>query len=233
MLSLTTVEEKHRNQLEDELPWVWLYSIRVPDGSGGYDRYRMTNYTESVDFGTAVGGGALTYQPFPIVHDDIQVNSRGDLTEISLSVGNVSLETIANLEANDALIGEPVVIRVVNIESLTTNVPTLVVKQEIRGAKASASVVEFKLSSFGFTQTTFPSRRFTRTNCGVRRFGNAECGYVIPGSPGNTVGTGFDFCPRTYAACSERGADEEARAVTVLHPERFRAFRGLSRSSLR
>ena len=58
----------------------------------------------------------------------------------------------------------------------------------------------------------------------VEDFGDAECGYVIPATPGNTIGTGFDFCPRHLEACRERGDDEAARGLARKHPKRMNGF---------
>jgi hypothetical protein len=73
----------------------------------------------------------------------------------------------------------------------------------------------------------FPSRRVL-TACSVVQFGSASCGYVIPDTPGESIGTGFSTCGRLLDNCRERGDDEVARGLERLHPKRFDGLPGTS-----
>jgi lambda family phage minor tail protein L len=228
MPTLTALLEQHRSQLEDEKPWIWLYEIRVPTDPA--TRYRLTNYTEPVSFGTSTAGAPLVYSPFPIVHGGIVQTKEGDLPTIQVSVGNVTREIGAALEAHAGLVGACVVIRLVNRDTLADLFSQVREDSLVQSSKATHVAVDFTLAPYNLYQAQFPRNRFLRNYCEFL-FGGLECGYAIPPGATGTLGGGFTTCGKTFAQCDERGLDELLRGVTVGHPLRFGGFLGIPKLS--
>jgi phage-related protein len=217
----------HANQLADELPWIWLYEFQLP--TDPLTRYRLTNYTEAVYHGTSSSGTPLEYSPAPIVHSALRQSSSGDLPSFTVSVGYAGLEVQAQLVEHGGMVGQPAVVRLVNLESLGDPTSSVRWDATIRKAKVDQTKVSFELGRFDLQGARVPARRYISASCS-HVWLSTECGYVeVPGAT-NTVGGGYDRtvqCPRTLEACQARGEDEEARGVTVLHPLRWGGHRGI------
>ena len=115
--TLHSVLQAHQQQLRDESPWIWLYDFQIPTDPP--PRYRLTNYTEQVSFGTnPIDGSALVYEPFPIDHGEIELSREGNLPSIRVSVANATREVGDVIETHGGLLGEPAVVRLVNVAAL-------------------------------------------------------------------------------------------------------------------
>jgi phage-related protein len=221
---LEAILKEHMGQLRDELPWIWLYEIQTPEDPPR--RYRLTNNTKDIQFGQDSAGTPLVYSAFPISHAEITQESKGSLPRFTVSIGNATAEISRAIDDWRGLVGQRAVIRLVNVEALDIQAAQIRFDAQVLRATSAREVVEFELGPFNISEAKFPRWRFTSVSCRLR-FGEPRCGYIVPGSPGNTVGTGFDFCPKTLTGCEERGADEEARNAVVLHPEKFGGFLGI------
>ena len=73
-LPLEPVTNLHRSQLESEAPWIWLYELETLDDPP--KRFRLTNFTQSVEYGQNAAGERLRYSPAPIVHGDVIAEPR-------------------------------------------------------------------------------------------------------------------------------------------------------------
>lgn len=224
--SLTTLMQEWRSQLRLEYPWVWLYEVEVP--TDPVTRIRLTNNPTPVSFGFDSDGAALTYSPFPIVHSGIKKTAAGDIPTIGVSVGNVTREIGRLIDAHDGLDGAPAVIRLVNLADLGNAKAQVEERAEVRGCKVGARIVTITLAAYSLYRAKVPPERYVSTVC-KHAFGGPRCGYLIPASPGETVGTGFSTCARRRTDCEERGADELARGLPQIHPRRWGAFPGMPR----
>jgi len=216
--------QAHQQQLRDENPWIWLYEFEVP--TTPETRYRITNYTEDITFGVNTDGDPIPYYAFPCRHGEIEQSKEGDVPSITVTVANATRELGLSLDEHDGLVGQRAVVRLVNVTTLDMPESGIRWDARIRRSMVTPEVVSVEISSYNLTQSQFPPWRYMRNSCSLH-YGGAVCGYPVPGSPGETVGTGFSFCQKTYAACTQRGEDEAARGVTVRHPFRFGAFRGI------
>lgn len=217
MKDLTQLMELHRSQLASEWPFYWLFDIEVPTDPP--TRYRLTNNTRTVTFGTNSLGAPLTYSPFPIAHGGIEQTGEGSLPTIEVSVANVSREISQVLATYGGLVGQPVVVRLVQASELANAQAEIREDAEIRGVRVKNDFVTFTLSAGNMIERKLPPFRIIGTHC-RSLYGGPACGYDL------TTGT-LTTCAKTYEACEAHGADELAEGNPILHPERFNAFPGV------
>lgn len=220
---VATTLDSEKNRLAQPDPLIWLIEVEVPTVPP--TRFRITNYNDTVSFGSTSLGVGLQYSPFPALHGEISQSGKGDLRDFQVSVGNVTLELMSAIDSYAGLIGQSVVLKLVS--SVALNDPNAVMRHD---GKISACSVDFEKATFtigatNLTKANFPKNRYVANHCRWR-YGGSECGYIIPASPTNVIGGGFSSCGRTLAECDIRGLDEAARAVTVQHPLRFGGFPG-------
>lgn len=217
---ISDLMHQHKNQLESELPFFWLFEIEVPTDPP--TRYRLTNYTRRVNFGTNSLGEALSYYPFPIVHGGIEESSTGDLPSISITIANFSREISQALADYDGLVGQPVVIRLVSAAELTNAQAQIREDAEILSGVAKGGVVVFTLSSGNLYERKLPPFRVSSVGC-RHLYGGIGCGYNL------SLGT-LPTCSKLFEGengCGEHGDDEVATGQTRKHPRRFGGFPGV------
>ena len=219
----TDVSSAHMRQLRDEFPWVWLYEIEAP--TDPLTRFRLTNYTEPIQFGTNTAGDPLVYSPLPIVHTEIDQTAEGDLPQFQIQVGHGSLELALLLEQTIGLSGQPVVVRVVNLQDLSSGTGGFEMRGETGGCKVSKDRVSLQISSLNLTEAIIPPKRFSRTHCN-HAYGGPGCGYDLTNP---TLQAAFPSCAYTYDACTEHGDAEVAAGLPRLHPFNWGAFRNIPR----
>lgn len=176
-----------------------------------------------VQFGTNSGGSPLIYSPFPISHSEISQSSKGDLQSFSVSVGNVTREISQVLATYNGLIGQPVVIRLVNASELLNAQAQIREDAKIRGVKVTSQYVTFTLSLYNLYDSKFPPFRVIGTHCRWN-YGGIQCGYNLT-TPGALVS-----CSKLLTGnngCEAHGEAELAAGVEVKHPKRFGAYPGV------
>lgn len=214
-----------------EEPFAWLYEINVPPAAGSSDKrvLRLTNYAEALPYGTDSTGAPLSFQPFPISHGVIRSSQSGDITAIQVTVGNATREIGELIDAHGGLVGEAVTVRLVNVESIKDPQAVIAWRTRIAEATLTTNGVGFELRPARLERAQIPGLRYTALRC-RHSFGGARCGYIIPTTPGESVGTGFSTCRQRYEDCTERGLDEAARGLQNQHPSpRFGGFPGIPR----
>lgn len=220
-----------KNALVREDPFAWLYEINVPPASGSSDNriLRLTNYADGLEYGTDSLGAPLVFQAFPISHGVIRSSQSGSISAIQVTVGNATREVGELIDAHGGLVGEAVTVRLVNIESIDNPQAVIAWRTRIADATLTTTGVGFELRPARLERALVPGLRYAARRC-RHDYGGARCGYIIPDSPGDTVGTGFSRCGHTYEDCTERGLDEAARSVENRHPlPRFGGFPGIPR----
>jgi len=216
--TLSQIMEQHRSELESQWPWIWLYEIEVPTDPP--TRYRLTNFLTKVPFGKNTSGATLEYYPFPIAHSSITADSGGDLTGIEINVGNVSREISQALATYDGLVGQPVVIRLVNSQDLVNAQAQLRDDSVVKGVRVTNEVVTFTLSPYNLYERMFPPFRIVAQHC-RRLYGGPKCGYDLT-TPG-----ALTSCGKTLSACEAHGDAEVTAGLDRLHPKRFGAYPGV------
>jgi len=219
-----TILETATKQLAGTLPYAWLFEVRIP--SDPPQRIRLTSYMQPITRGTDSDGNPLVYLPYPIAIGDMTDQVHANLSDVTINVANVTREFMDEVDKYEGLAGEPIVIRFINTAGASD--PNAEVRYDARVVRCHVtdSVATFSVSATNLAKSLFPKNRFMARDC-IWRFGGTDCGYVIPDSPGETVGTGFSFCGRELEDCEERGADEAARGLLSQHPLRFGGCPGM------
>lgn len=223
-LDLTETTALHKNQLESEYPFIWLFELQTKDDPP--QRYRLTNFNQQVQFDEDADGNSLLYYPAPIAHGGIEKTSEGDLPSISVSLATGGAFWLTSAVDNaDGFIGQPAVVMVVS--ALELDNPDAAIREDVivTAVAMDANSVTFSMSAFNVFSARFPPFQYSRRRCRWI-FGSAECGYNI-----NATGAGFSECGYTFEDCTERGDDEEANAAVGVrgHPARFGGFPGTPR----
>lgn len=225
---LTGTLERSRNELRDDSAWVWLFEFEIPTSPA--TRLRLAANPDPIQFGVDATGAPLTYSPFPIKVGTMRETSEGDIPSIDITIGNPERILSAYIEQYDGMIGQPVKVILVNVADLGNPRSRLEDRGEIQICTVGGDSVKVRVSTYSLYTRKCPPYRYVARGC-RHQYGDANCGYQIPAVPGGTVGTGFATCGKTLEACEERGADELARGVTVLHPKRYGGWRGIPRQS--
>jgi lambda family phage minor tail protein L len=217
---LSILQEK--NQLATLEPFIWLYEITVP--TDPVTKYRLTRGPEAVSY------QGSTYSPFPISHDVIGRDQKGDLPETTLTVSNVSREIIGTLELYDGLLGQPV--KIILAHSLLTGDDALPVAEEVFevvGSAASTEAATLNLGTANLFEQAIPKARMMRQHC-RHQYRSAQCGYSLDPSDANFIAT----CDKSLTGqngCTVHGASYTSAGLTPIHPERFGGFPGIPRTT--
>jgi lambda family phage minor tail protein L len=230
---LSTGLALHINALDQSSPFAWLFEVEIPTSPP--TRLRFTNQTKKIAWGADSQGNPIEYDPYPVKVGKIAATKGGDLPTIKVQVSNVTREVGRLIDTYDGLTGQLVVLRIINLATLLDPSAEVRIDSQIRSVAVNNKGATFVLSPYNLQQDQIPSRRYLKNHCDFH-FGRERCGYVLGGPsyvPDNTVGGGFNFCPKTFEGCVERGDDEEARlsAAERLHPDRAGFFRGIPRLS--
>lgn len=226
-IDLSDLSTAHARQLRDEYPWIWLYEFEVPTDPP--TRYRITNFTSRVTFGTTSRGVPLVYHPFPVVHSEMRETLDGDLPTFQIQCGHASLELAQVLEDHGGFKGQPVTVMLVNSEELATGVPALEVVAQVTGCKVTHERVAMSIGSKNLVDAIIPPTRYSRTHCG-HAYGDAGCGYDLTNP---TLLAAFTSCSRQRDdanGCEAHGDAEVAAGLPRLHPNNFGADPSIPRA---
>lgn len=207
-------------KLRDVSPWVWLLEIEIPTTPA--TRYRLAANPEAIVF------GGQTYSAFPFSVGEIQTTAEGDIPTVEVSVDNAVRAIGFAVEQYDGLTGQKARLLVVNTSDLTNPASAIVEDVDVQSANVSGQSVTLTLAAYSLYRIMIPGHRYVSRGCRWQ-FQSAECGYVAVSGATDTVGGGFTFCRKNLAQCRQRGADELARGVTVLHPRRIGGYPGIPR----
>lgn len=160
----TFISEKN---LPENRP-VFLYRVHEYNGT---DDLLMAAHDEDVEFNSE------TYSKFPITHDSIPDNGRGEIDTVNVRVSNVSRLIQAYLELYDFR-GKKVTITQVFLDQLADADAKISYIFYIDNYKASDQDVEFQLTSrFDVIDVMLPLGAYNRNYCRWK-FKSTECGYV-------------------------------------------------------
>lgn len=222
--SVSPIATAHKNQLDSEFPFIWLFELQTNDDPP--QRYRLTNFTRQVAWGEDSSGSAIIYYPAPVTHSGIEQGSDGDLPTISVTVPTGGLFEIAiAVEKHNGFVGNSG--RIVIISSIDIENPVAVMDQPttVTDCSMDSKAITLRMSAYNVYRLQAPPFLYAKRNCRWI-FGSAECGYNL-----NASGAAYSSCERTLAACTLRGDDEDANVNvgTRQHPDRFGGFPGVPR----
>lgn len=220
----STIFATATKQMQQAGAVVRLLEITVPTTPKSV--YRLANYDRDLQFDTTSAGVPLTWKRFPFALGDFRETRQGDIAQLQVGISNVTREMMANVDRFGGLDGEDIRILTVKADALSDVSAQILFQGKVVNCECDETTILLTLGQPSLNREVFPARR-ELAQCGVVIFGDSECGYPIPASPTNAVGGGFNFCPRSVAACTERGADEAARGLVQLHPRRFNGRPGL------
>lgn len=212
-LSAPTIVEiqKQRNAS----PWVYLYEIWAVQNTTETKPFRITGHDEPVTF------DGDTYTPYPVRHDAINQDSKGNLPRSELRVGNVRRSLNRYVEIAKGLSSQDVRIIEINKAALATGDGRQFAFQ-ILTSSVTAQWVILRLGGPGFYRRPMPTGIYTRHRCEHAYMDPDTCAYA--GS--------LPDCDKTYLGdngCFEHGLDEIANGVPRMHPRRYGAFPSIPR----
>lgn len=217
---LTPAAIKAKNELSSDRGWILMAEFEVPTTPP--TRYRLANWSEVVPFRADSAGVALVYSPFPFDYKPPRRDTEGSIEDAVLSLANVSLEIMANLELYDGLEGQPCKVMVVHEDDLTAGVATIEEDYEIKDVDVDENQTSARLGHVNLILRPFPARAAMADHCTVQYKGPL-CGYV---GTITTCDKGLD----TPNGCQVHGDDELAAGLPVLHPARMGAFLSMPRN---
>lgn len=203
-------------------PFVWLLEVEVPTTPP--TMYRLTNNPEPVEYGQTSAGAAITYSPAGIEFEVLEESGDGSLPEMQITLPNASQFARQVLEDHRGLTGQPATLYLVNVGLLSGPDVAIRWRGEIGEPTVTVASLTLPLSSRNLTDLPFPSRRDLADSCAVRKFGSGPCPYPV-----EHPSAAYSSCPRTRAACEDRGTDMVSIGFPALLPKRFGGVPGLGR----
>jgi lambda family phage minor tail protein L len=195
MYTLNSVSKIEKNKKENEP--IYLYTIHDYNSLGNNLTYAEANVDIVYD--------TVTYSKFPIKHDEISENSRGEIDSFRVSVTNVNRVLGAYLETYD-LRGKKVTITLVWANQLADADAHIDFIYYIDNYSVTEDVVEFVLTSkFDVLEIALPLGKYCRNYCRWK-FKSTECGYPAGGAQ--------TTCDKRKATCK----------ATMLNLARFGGF---------
>lgn len=218
-ITLPTALRDAAQAIDDAPPVLWLWELRLQEQS-----FPGTNlYANLVANPEPVTVGSTTFWPWPLSCSTIEQSANGDLPSLQLSIDNRTRWLMPYMHEHDGMAGKQVKLWLVNAQALPGSLAsTFSMRWRIASSEANAEAILCRLELPNLFTLRFPVDRYRADRCDVVRFGDSRCGYIR-----NDVAA-FTNCPRTPTACEDRGADERARRIPVVHPMRFGGFRGVA-----
>lgn len=199
--------QTERLRLNNDGAWVELWTIQTGTSTAMY----VTSNNESVTF------GGNRYDPYPMTRAEIERDSDGNISDVTVTVSNVGREITTNASA---LRGKSVTLNITNTNYLSSSYSYTFTIKDITLSDVFATI---RLGSVNLLTLDFPRERFMRTRCGWV-FGSTGCGY-------DTTRSGaLSTCDQTLNGsngCVAHGTDEVSAGRPRLHPLRFRGFPGI------
>ena len=224
---LTTVMTARARQLRDEAPWIWLYEFQVDTTPP--QRIRVTNYGESVTFGTSSTGEPIVYDSAPLVHGDISETLGGDQPRFQVQVGNAGLELAQLLDQHAGFAGQRATVRLVNSLALGDTASQLRFDGIVLGVKVRADRIAVDIGLGNLDGQKSAREVYSRFHCRWV-YGDGRCGARLDNA---TLAAAFPKCSRTLGFCEKIGAKEAEIGLPVIHPFRFGGAPSIARVSQR
>jgi lambda family phage minor tail protein L len=166
---------------------IFLYSIFDVDDNG------LNKYFAAYDSNVIFGDPSVEYIKFPITHDAITENSKGEIDNVKVQLSNIARYIEYYLQNYD-LRGKKVSIRMVFANLLDDPDAYIEFSNYIDSYSSDVKNVMFNLmSKFDILDVTIPGRIFIQSHC-QWVFKSTECGY----GPG-----GESSCNKTRGRCRQ------------------------------
>jgi len=198
-----------KNEQHGSDAWLWLVEVTLSRTTAATVVLRLTSFGEPITF------AGQTYRPFPFQIAPIEQDDAGKLPEVILSLSNATREAAQVVAIGNGMIGRQVEVKLVHRAHLGTG-EHLPVTFEVRDISLDDQSVAVRLGLPNYLEEQWPFDQLTRERCRWIYRDPLTCAYN--GSLG--------ACPKTLAACAERGDDEITSAKPVMHVRLFGGFPG-------
>lgn len=218
-ISTTLIEAK--NQSSSAEPWLVLLEVEVSDTE---TKYWVAN-PEAVTF------NGHTYQPFGYRIDEVTQTTKGDLTETSISISNVTKQLALYVMANE-MRGRRVTMTGVYHGELTLDGVVFEERYTINEISGDDRVVTVRLGYPPLLQQPCPNSYFWRDSCRLDYKNDPACGFedgVIAGAgavnwnagTGRVVGTDTRFQSEFVVGDSIRLNGEDVEIDQIVSETEF------------
>lgn len=165
MYEQTSDFKSEKNKVENSP--IYLYTIHEYDG---------VNNLYFAEWDSNVVYDGVTYVRFPIKHDEIAENAKGEIDSLKVTVANVDRQIEALLQTYD-IRGKKVTITLVWAAKLAVTDAHIDFVYYVDSYSANQDAVEFSLSSkYDVLDIQLPSGVFYRNTCRWK-FKGTQCGY--------------------------------------------------------
>lgn len=163
-----------------------------------------------------------TYYPFPIEIGDFGTNARGDIPGFTVTASNRTRLLPKYLEMGKGFRGMPATVKLAKKAHLASG-PALSIDAVVRSASLEREGVALRCEVANPQRVQVPQRRYSNDICDYA-YGDSRCGVKLDAA----MAALFPTCPKTQAACDERGGAEASLGRPKLHPRRFGGQPGIN-----
>ena len=187
-LTISSTALANKNALTDDSVWHLLLKITIP---GVGTPIRLARNNENVTWDSE------TWTAFPFELNDISEESKGEVPQVELRVGNVSRAMEAYLQAYDLYLKtsgfSPIVVNiyVVNSENLGSATPEVEHQFELIAPKTNSMWATFTLGAANPFNQRYPQFRLLKSHCR----------YVFKGTLCGYTGSSATTCNKTITKC--------------------------------
>lgn len=182
MLTLSAAAIIEKNQHMSNSVWLTLLEVQTPEGA-----ICLVNNNEDIVWNN------ITWTAFPFIIDNIKYE-KDELVEVPVKISNVSRLIEYFTEYYDGLVGQKVIMRVVNSNFLNTTIPELEESFVIVSTSSDSQWCTFKLGMAFSLRKRFPPKRVLKDYCEFV-YKSVECGCT----------SSEPTCPKTLYGCFVRG----------------------------
>jgi len=201
-----------KNKTVNPNAWVWCLQIQVDSQTD--DGFFITGNNEPVTLGSDV------YDPYPLRVDEMSEGLEGAESGVNIIINDVVSDFMAYVIPGEGLIGNNVLMTLVNLEDLNS---TYVLDFKINSIRARGPALNIQLVAFNTFDRGLGNLTYQRNFCRWD-FTGEECG-VDPSVP-----LAGEICTKRLQGtfgCEYWGDREALAAFPKLHPMRFGAFPSL------
>ena len=170
----TQAQQQQVGALSNQYPFVWLFEVEIPTTPP--TRARLAAYTEDITYGASTTGADVVYTAYPFEVSAVQEDNAASLPRLTVSISNEAREVQALVEEYDGLIGQPVVLQLVNVSTLAAGAYRIY-EGEVITLTGDAESVAIEVGSYSLSTQLLPSQRALRDYC-RHKYKGARCKYT-------------------------------------------------------
>lgn len=195
-----------QEQIRGTSPWVWLCEVVVDQNwdpaIAAEAAFHLVRHTSPVVY------DGLTFSPFPISIGEIESDTDGDQTAVTVTVDNLARQMSSYWETGDGFTGRPFRARLVNLETLDQE-PLREFRGIIRASPLTHESISFMVELYDFNSIRVPQDVYDPAGCQLE-YGGPRCRFPLHLVDPLVHDPKFLTCPHNYVGCDERGEFEAA-----------------------